>query len=85
MRPSLRRIAAGLSLPDNADVGVVVETDKKRACIPNDTGRRAFITDSAPDTRANITCKPAGKYNRRLTPAEGHYRTLASLRRWTFD
>ncbi|HHZ4924565.1 TPA: fimbrial protein, partial [Salmonella enterica] len=64
---------------DNADVGVVVETDEGNALIPNDAQSVApFITDSA--GRANITLQAYPVSTTGETPAEGAFTALASLR-----
>lgn len=64
---------------DNADVGVVVETDEGNALIPNDVQSVApFITDSA--GRANITLQAYPMSTTGETPAEGAFTALASLR-----
>lgn len=64
---------------DNADVGVVVETDEGNALIPNDVQSVApFITDSA--GRANITLQAYPVSTTGETPAEGAFTALASLR-----
>ncbi|ELT5414617.1 fimbrial protein BcfD [Salmonella enterica] len=64
---------------DNADVGVVVETDEGNVLIPNDVQRVApFITDSA--GRANITLQAYPVSTTGETPTEGTFTALASLR-----
>ena len=64
---------------DNADVGVVVETDEGNALIPNDVQSVApFITDSA--GRANITLQAYPVSTTGETPAEGAFTAPASLR-----